>query len=100
MAARGRLISAFLGIDASQTDTGRRIPLTQTSREDCGERYRKIIAPELKSKKFALDALAAFGEYFTTLAAAKSRKAQIPCRLNYVHKLPPSGGPRLGTFSG
>ena len=51
----------------------RRIALMQTNREDCGGRYREIIIPKPRSRKWALNASKAFCNYFTTMAEAKKK---------------------------
>jgi hypothetical protein len=45
----------------------------QTNREDCGDRYREIVLPKPKSAAWANEASAAFRDYFTTLAAARTK---------------------------
>lgn len=51
----------------------KRIALMQTNREDCGERYREIRLPLPPTAKAAKSASAAFRDYFSALAAAKSK---------------------------
>jgi len=51
----------------------RRIALMQTNREDCGERYKEIILPMPKNKRWAESVSKPFREYFTLLAEAKGR---------------------------
>lgn len=52
-------------------DQWRRIALMQTNREDCGSRYQEIRMPLPPDRQAALDASAAFREYFTAVADAK-----------------------------
>ena len=50
----------------------RRICLTQTNREDCGNRYRERILPKPKGKAWAQGKSKAFRDYFLSLEAAKT----------------------------
>lgn len=52
-------------------DQWRRIVLMQTNREDCGERYMKIILPKPKSRKWAHRVSAPFRSHFQTISGAK-----------------------------
>ncbi len=45
----------------------------QTNREDVGDRYKEILLPKPQSSGWAGSASAAFREYFTTLAAARTQ---------------------------
>ena len=49
----------------------RRIALMQTNREDCGSRYREIVLPAPKSKKWAKTHSDPFSKYFQTVAKAR-----------------------------
>jgi len=64
----------------------RRVALMQTNREDCGKRYREIVIPKPKSKRWASKVSAAFREYFTALAKSKETFVQEIVRdnLQYV----------------
>ena len=53
-------------------DQWRRIALMQTNREDCGRRYREIVLPRPQDRAWADKSSAAFREYFTRVAAART----------------------------
>lgn len=65
-------------------DQWRRIVLMQTNREDCGDRYREIIIPMPPTSKWARERSAAFKQYFSSVAMAKTefidsmRNSQFP----------------------
>ncbi len=57
-------------------DQWRRVALMQTNREDCGERYREVVLPSPRSKKWAQQVSSPFRDYFRTLAEAKAGFAE------------------------
>lgn len=50
-----------------------RVTLMQTNREDVGKRYREILVPQPESKEWADEVCAAFRDYFTIIAEARTR---------------------------
>ena len=69
----------------------RRIVLMQTNREDCGDRYREITLPLPPSKAWADKQSAAFREYFTTVANA---------RTNFVSSIASEEIPMIASVTG
>lgn len=63
----------------------RRVTLMQTNREDCGRRFREIIIPLPKSRKWADAISRPFRNYFTTIAAAKSTFIREVRASNFEH---------------
>ena len=58
----------------------RRIALMQTNREDCGDRYREIVLPKPKSKRWAQQQSAAFRKYFQGTGCQGRSKIRPPWR--------------------
>lgn len=77
----------------------RRITLMQTNREDCGDRYREIILPAPPRREWADEKAAAFRDYFTTIAKAKTsflssvQKSNLPLIASAAGALPTEDAP-------
>ncbi|MGN0852943.1 MAG: hypothetical protein ACI4Q3_06160, partial [Kiritimatiellia bacterium] len=80
---------------AAFRDQWRRIVLMQTNREDCGDRYREIIIPMPPTSKWAREQSAAFKQYFSSVAMAKTEFIDSMRNSQFTMIASASGAPQL-----